>query len=452
MHLPDLGRRTVTAATRTAAITVAVVLVVIAVLAFGSSSVRTVPLAAFLPIVVTIWFCAQALTALLLFGQYYVTGAIGFVLFASAYEFAAILAVPYLFGVPGVVSNAAPSLAGEQSTVWLWLLWHLAFPALIVLGFGLDPLLERKTMGSRGEIGSSLAFTAIATFVGAAIVALIVWSARGALSEMVIAGRSTPLFRYGAAPLVALANAGACAFVFVRGKRATSLGIWIALALFAAALEGAIAAFSESTFSLAWYLANVETTLTAGLVLAMLLLEIGLLYGRLSDLATRDALTGLYNRRVLDDYLHWAFEYASRRELGLALLVVDIDHFKRYNDRYGHASGDVALRRVAAVLRKSAVRRYDLVARYGGEEFVIALFNVGPHQAAVVAERLKQRIDAASIPHAAVDSGRLSVSIGVGQVGDAASSTVEELFAAADRALYQAKAAGRDRYMLATIG
>ena len=450
MYLPDLGRRTVSSSTRTAALTAAVFLVVVSAVAFGSSSVRTVPVAAFMPIVVTFWFCAESLTALLLFGQYYVTGSTGFAIFACAYEFSALLAVPYLFASPGVLPGAPPTQVDYQPHVWLWSVWHLAFPVLIVIGFALDPLLKRR-VGSRREVGASLAFVAIATLVAAVVVTLVVWSARDSLADLVANAHPTALFRFAIAPAVTLANVAACVFVFVRGKSATSLGMWLALATFAAALEGIISAFSDHTFSLAWYLAKVETTLTASLVLAMLLIEIGLLYGKLTDLATRDALTGLHNRRGLEEYLQWAYDYASRRELGLALLVVDIDHFKRYNDRYGHATGDVALRRVASLLRKSAVRRYDLVARYGGEEFVVALFNVGPHQAAVVAERLKERIGDAKIPHAAVDSGRLSVSIGVGQVGDAAHATIDELFAVADRALYQAKAAGRDRYMLATI-
>jgi diguanylate cyclase (GGDEF)-like protein len=450
MYLPDLGRRSVSRSTRRAALGVALFLVLIAAIAFGAGGVRTTPSFAFLPVVITLAFCAEALTALLLFGQFYLTGSIGFALIACAYEFAALLAIPYLASAPGVGPDLGGRDAGFREMAWLWTAWHLAFPAAVIAGFALDPLLKRR-MSSRREIGASLAFVCAFTAVIAVLVATLAWGARDVLPHLVAGGQPTPAFRFGVVPSVVLANTAACAYALLRGKGATSLGIWIALASFAATLGALVETFSGHAFSLPWYLAELEAMLTASIVLAMLAIEIGLVYGRLAELATRDALTGLHNRRGLDDYLRWAFEYARRRELGIAILMVDIDHFKQYNDRYGHSTGDAALRRVAALLRKSAVRRYDLVARYGGEEFVVALFNVGPHQATLVAERLQRLVQGARIPHAAVDSGRLSVSIGIGHVGDAARASVEELFQAADGALYRAKDAGRDRYMLATI-
>jgi diguanylate cyclase (GGDEF)-like protein len=450
MYVPQLGRRRVSASTRTVARTVAATLIVVALVAFGSNAVRTPVLPAFLPIVVTLWFGAESLTALVLFGQFYLTGSVGFALFAAAYEFAALLAVPYLVYAPGIGSPAAGD-AGYQAMGWLWLAWHLAFPALVVAGFTADPLLKRR-LGSRRDVGSTLAFVAVATFAVAVALAVVLWCCRSALPALVIGGHHTALFGFVVAPAVAIANAGACAYAYVRGRNATSLGVWIVLATFAAALDGLIDGFAGRTFALGWYLARIETMLTASVVLAMLSIEIALILGRLAELATRDALTGLYNRRGLDEYLGWAYEYARRHELGIALLVIDIDHFKRYNDRYGHAAGDVALRRIAAVLRKAAVRRYDLVARFGGEEFVVALFNVGPFQAVNVASRLQKRVEEAWIPHEGAASGRLSVSIGIGHVADAAHATIPELFEAADRALYRAKEAGRNRYMFASIG
>lgn len=441
MFVPDLEGRTISTSTKAAAFAAAAFLVGLTAIAVASNAVRIAPTATFVPISVTIWFCAEALTAILLFGRYYVSGAIGIVSFAGAYEFAALLAGSYLV----TLSDARPQ-------VWLWAARHVVFAALVVVGSYVDPPLRRARSASPREVGASLSFVAAATLLGAVATTLVVWLSREALPIALDAQRTTALFRFGFAPLVTCVEGFACAFVLVRSRNAASIFVWLALATFSGTLEGVIGIFTERTDSLSCYLAYVESTFAACFVLAMLMVEIGSMYARLTELATRDALTGLHNRRGLDEYLVWAFEYATRRELGLALMVIDIDHFKAYNDRYGHAHGDLALRRVAAILRKSAVRRYDLCARYGGEEFVVALFNVGAHQAAAVAERLQQRVEAARIPHAAVPSGHLSVSIGVGQVSDATHASIEELFAAADEALYRAKAAGRDRYMLATIG
>jgi diguanylate cyclase (GGDEF)-like protein len=438
MFVPDLEGRTISTSTRTAAFAVAALLVGLTAVAVAWRAVRIAPIATLVPISVTVWSCAEALTAILLFGRYYVSGATGLAVFGAAYEFAALLAVPYLV----TLSDARPH-------VWLWAARHVVFAALVVVGSYVGPPLRRARSAPPREVGASLSFVAAATLVGAVATSLVVWLSREAAP--IVDARTTTLFRFGFAPLVTCVEGCACAFVLFRSRNAASLFLWLALATFSGALEGFIGMFTERTDSLAWYLAYVESSLAACFVLAMLMVEIGSMYVRLSELATRDALTGLHNRRGLDEYLVWAFDYATRRELGLALMVIDIDHFKAYNDRYGHAHGDVALRRVAAILRKSAVRRYDLCARYGGEEFVVALFNVGAHQAAAVAERLQQRVEAARIPHAAVPSGHLSVSIGVGQVSDATHASIDELFAAADDALYRAKAAGRDRYMLATI-
>jgi diguanylate cyclase (GGDEF)-like protein len=450
MYLPELGRRTVFRSTKRAALAVAIFLFIVAAVAFGSNGVRAPVIGSFLPIVVTLSFCAEGLTALLLFAQFYLTGSIGFALLGAAFEFEALLAIPYLLCSPGVGATLTFTGADYRPMGWLWFFWHLVFALVVIVSFTLDPLLKRR-LSSRAEIGASLSFVVTITALLAIVVAAFLWALRDVIPPLALHGKPTALFRYFMDPMLVLANAAACIYTLLRGKSATSLGIWIALATFAAVLDTIILSSANGAFSAPWYLAKIETMLAASIVLAMLFSELALVYGRLAALATRDALTGLHNRRGLDDYLDWAFDYARRRELGIALLVIDIDHFKRYNDRYGHASGDAALRRVAALLRKSAVRRYDLVARYGGEEFVVALFNVGAQQATTVADRLQKRIEAANIPHEAVESGRLSVSIGIGQIADVSHASIEQLFDAADRALYRAKETGRNRYVISTL-
>ncbi len=166
---------------------------------------------------------------------------------------------------------------------------------------------------------------------------------------------------------------------------------------------------------------------------------------RLEHLATTDPLTGLLNRRALSDRLTTEMERALRYDTSVALLLVDLDHFKRVNDTYGHLAGDGVLRTVAELLTEQA-RSSDLVARYGGEEFLIVLPETDDAGAHVLAERMRERV--AEHAFRAWEDGptlQLTASIGIATFPSERIESVEDLFARADRALYRAKADGRDR-------
>lgn len=161
---------------------------------------------------------------------------------------------------------------------------------------------------------------------------------------------------------------------------------------------------------------------------------------RLQQLAITDPLTGLYNRRYLDLMLRNELARLGRPGHVLSLLFIDIDHFKRFNDTYGHLCGDRALAMLAGVFR-GHVRAGDVITRYGGEEFVIVLPEAGSRQALHVAERLRQHAADMVIP---TDDGpaRLTISIGVATVKHRVSA--KSLLRAADKAAYQAKGKGRN--------
>jgi diguanylate cyclase (GGDEF)-like protein len=169
--------------------------------------------------------------------------------------------------------------------------------------------------------------------------------------------------------------------------------------------------------------------------------------GELARLSSTDALTGLANRRQFDQRLDEEVARAQRHGLPLALLMLDVDHFKRYNDRHGHPVGDACLRSVAAVLTEVARRPSDLVARVGGEEFAIMLPHDDAAEAQRVADHCLAAIDAAAIPHGdSPVAPQVTLSIGIAELsalGEGASAAA--LVAAADNALYRAKQIGRHR-------
>jgi diguanylate cyclase (GGDEF)-like protein len=167
----------------------------------------------------------------------------------------------------------------------------------------------------------------------------------------------------------------------------------------------------------------------------------------LEQLATRDALTGLANRRCFDETLHGEWQRAQRHQQPLSLLMVDVDNFKQYNDAYGHVGGDTCLQRIATAVA-SEMRANDLVARYGGEEFAVVLPNQSLKGAAIVAERIRCRVEALQLPNLGTGKRVVTVSIGAATALPAPESLPAQLVATADAALYRAKHMGRNRISL----
>ncbi len=163
---------------------------------------------------------------------------------------------------------------------------------------------------------------------------------------------------------------------------------------------------------------------------------------RLRRMSLLDPLTGLANRTALDRALARAWRHAGP----VAAVMVDVDHFKEYNDSLGHGEGDLCLRRLAELFSAATRQPRDVVARYGGEEFVLLLPGTDLRAAEEVAERLRESVEAAAIPHPGNGTcDHVTVSLGVAATGNPANGLPEELIAAADRALYRAKAGGRNR-------
>jgi diguanylate cyclase (GGDEF)-like protein len=187
----------------------------------------------------------------------------------------------------------------------------------------------------------------------------------------------------------------------------------------------------------------------------------------LHRLATVDGLTGLANRRTFDTTLNAEWRRACRTQVPLSLLMIDVDYFKRYNDHYGHQAGDECLRAVAQALAATTLRSGELAARYGGEEFAVILPGCDARAAIGFADKVQAKLAALAIPHAASDVARvLTLSIGIttfpqnavadntlwtDKTGIDLEESVGALMAAADKALYLAKRAGRNRACAAPL-
>ncbi|MDP2227233.1 MAG: sensor domain-containing diguanylate cyclase [Moraxellaceae bacterium] len=170
-------------------------------------------------------------------------------------------------------------------------------------------------------------------------------------------------------------------------------------------------------------------------------------------LSLRDGLTDIPNRRMFDQVLAREWASAIRNSQPLALILLDIDFFKQYNDHYGHVAGDDCLRRVARLLEEAASRPRDFVARYGGEEFVLVLPETDAEAALTVAERCRHLVLEAAIPHAtSTVAPHLTVSMGVGSVLPTDPGAMGDFVNAVDKALYKAKQQGRNAVVALTAG
>jgi diguanylate cyclase (GGDEF)-like protein len=166
----------------------------------------------------------------------------------------------------------------------------------------------------------------------------------------------------------------------------------------------------------------------------------------LNELAERDGMTGLYNRRIFDDYVERLWRQSRRESTGVAIIFVDIDFFKVYNDLYGHQAGDDCLKRIAKCIGRGAKRPFDFAARYGGEEFVLVLYGPPDEYARSVPEQIRRDVLELAIPHAGSQAAKhVTVSVGLALAKPETSRSLAGAIQTADEALYQAKREGRNR-------
>jgi diguanylate cyclase (GGDEF)-like protein len=166
----------------------------------------------------------------------------------------------------------------------------------------------------------------------------------------------------------------------------------------------------------------------------------------LNELAERDGMTRLYNRRIFDDYVERLWRQSRREGTGVAIIFVDIDFFKVYNDLYGHQAGDDCLKRIAQCIARGAKRPFDFAARYGGEEFVLVLYGPPDDYARGVPEQIRRDVIDLAIPHGGSQAAKhVTVSVGLALARPETNRSLAGAIQTADEALYQAKREGRNR-------
>jgi diguanylate cyclase (GGDEF)-like protein len=395
---------------------------------------------------------ADALTAFLLVVQARSGRSLPLFLLACAYAYSAFAIVPHVLYFPGAFADRGLFGAGSQSAIWFWVWWHAGFP-LIVLAYVVTNALPARHLR---DVRLSSIYVAGGMFGVAALVAVLAIVTplyENALPVLIRSGRYDRLISTGVGPAVLVAIGSALAALVFTTRLKTIAQLWLGVALFASFLDCALTLVGGGRFTMGWYAARFESLFGSTLVLLAFLRTIAVMFDRLATLSNVDGLTGLANRRSFDEHLIRQTSLTLRAGGSLSMLMLDVDHFKSYNDAYGHVAGDEALRAVARTLERALRRQTDFCARYGGEEFAILLPATNAPGAAHVAERIRASL-ARAVSARPGAAGPVTVSIGTSTMTaheGRATRTAATLVASADRALYRAKAAGRNRVAVADV-
>lgn len=448
----DLTRWEAKNNTRRAAEIFAVTLLILAAVLTPFATVQLPEANPFMPATFSAAVVAEAITAYLLFSQFRTTRSASLAYLGAAYAWAAITMLAYLLTYPGAFAEDGLLGAGAQTSGWIWLCWHCGFLALV---------LRYLQSRAKFELAENLhvgRFVAVVIGIALLIVgATVVW--RNALPlNMAISGEMMPYWRFLIAPSI-FALAIAALVMLVRLTRLLSVvDLWVAVAVIATAGDAYLTLVGAGRFTLGWYFARIEVLVAAFLILIIFLYQIDLMYRELEQMTERlveqaliDGLTEVSNRRAFDQHIKAVVSLSARRKAPMAVVMIDIDHFKLYNDAFGHVAGDECLRKVAAVLRQQLKRPSDFLARYGGEEFVVVLSDVDKAGAVTVAEKLRAAVEAEGLPHSPESLiACVTLSLGVHSLTTEPTTTIAEVLEPADHALYSSKQNGRNR--VTTVG
>jgi diguanylate cyclase (GGDEF)-like protein len=425
---------------RLAALGAALALAAVAVLATRHATLPLTVVPGFLAGFAGATLMTDLVLCILLFSKGAITGEARAVRLAAAYLFSALMIPPHVACFPGALMPQ-PVIGTSGGAVWLWALWHGGF-ALFIAHHALLARTRLPTLPIAGAIGG------VVLLVGA-LVAL----GLAGYSHLPDVVQGDQYFGgLGLVPATVFAlNVLALGLVLGLLRARSAEDLWLAVAMLAACVDVWLTYAGGSRYTLGWYVGRAATLTTGIVVLISIFRDITLLYRNvaranheLARLAEIDGLTGINNRRHLDRISGVEWRRAQRERRAISLLLVDVDHFKAFNDLYGHVEGDECLRQVAGLIARAARRPSDFAARYGGEEFALLLPATDAEGARRVADGLREAVQAAAIAHGGSKFGVVTVSIGVASAMPDGRAVEGDLLAEADRALYGAKRFGRN--------
>ena len=477
--LDQPGSASVTTLRRAWIFASAVILFGICVVVFGAVPLHPYP--QFATFHASFVLLADAVTAVLLFGQFSYRPLPLYLMLGTAYLFNALVVIVFLMAFPGALQDEGGVIGGPQSAIWIWHLWHIIFPLMV-----LAALLVHQRLGDRRinrSIASLLVVQAVTiAFTLAVILTLAVTVFHDHLPPLILHGQDplTGLF-YVAGISAAIVTGAALAVALYQARESRTLQVWLVVALIALLADVAASLAANARYTIGWYFGRVESMAAASVLLVVLIREINQLYSRLAvamselvhankqlsslvvekeglledlrvseeqirHLAYYDPITELPNRWLLMERLRHALIQGARYQRMSAVLYLDLDNFKQINDTLGHDVGDHLLHTFAQNLVR-CIRAGDTASRLGGDEFVVLLPEISQEQDAVaMAEKIISGIQGPLDVAGHDIYTTASIGIAVHRQGDDLDAAI--MLRNADAAMYAAKRAGRNRYSL----
>jgi diguanylate cyclase (GGDEF)-like protein len=361
------------------------------------------------------------------------------------------LLVPYVFAILELASSPIPSAATGQLATWLWIGWHAVFLVLLAAYVWSEGFFTHRSLPSESERKIVRTFAAGAVAVATIGVVLLLTCAQWLPILQSSKGTFTPAYHVLVQPIMLVLCAAVGAALALRTGLSKSVHLWLGVVLVLFACEMFVNGRIAHQSSLGWYIGLAEGLAWQSVLLVVLLRRANEQLAAfassnrsLTEATVRDALTGLLNRRGFDERFQEALADARMMRAPIALLALDLDNFKSYNDHFGHVAGDNALRAVAQAISGVTTRTRDVACRVGGEEFAIVLPFTEESGAVTVAERVRAAVLQLRLAHAPEAAfAILSISIGLAVSDGTVDGT--ELYHRADQALYRAKRLGRNR-------
>ncbi len=445
----DLGEAPAQSSDRRRAVAVVAALALLSALIFPIMMLPLPSSYAIFAIVIALSISGIAITAVLLWAQARVTESVPLAMLAVGYQLTAAVMLPYLFFYRGLWPQLSGFISADtQSSPWLWVEWHTLFVgSALAYYIARQRRLTVRDADAFGRLQQRMLWFGTALFV--LTVPVLIWF--DGLPLLSTDSGFTPLFSTISYALI-FALLVTMAFGFRTSRLRSVLDLWVGVACLSMCADITLQHFSRQ-FSAGWYASRVGILIAANAVLWVLLFQTAMIYAQLVVTAERlrnesltDVLTGLSNRRAFDQRFVEMMRDCVREERPVALLMIDVDNFKAYNDAFGHQVGDDCLRAIGATLMNNAARARDLVARFGGEELAVIMPGVDLAGAIVVAERMRAAVEGAAMTQGVgATHPVVTISVGVTATRDPARTNVEDLVSNADLALYNAKHAGRNR-------
>jgi diguanylate cyclase (GGDEF)-like protein len=426
-------------------------LIVLAVIAILPEARTPLPvIQPFLPMYVTTVFLIDGMTAYLLIIQYRSSREPFLGSLAGAYGFVMVVSAVQVLIFPGALSARGLLGAGPQTAPFMWLVWHTGYPVFVLAALVVQAVRLRR--GDSAGLSRISRVLMIGGPLAAAALAWVVIAGGGRLPQLIAGGAYHTRADFAAWPVLASANVVAMAACLWITRLRELLSLWVAVALLTSIGDAVLMLRGGARYTLGWYAGQLLSVVSSSVVLCVLIFEFARLYDQLltssiglTERAMHDGLTGAFNRGYFIEQFPREMRRAAREQAPLSLLMIDVDHFKSYNDVRGHQMGDQCLIAIVGAIRKATRRPGDFIARYGGEEFALVLPRTDTAGALVMAEAVRAEICELALRRGEMALGLVTVSLGIATFDPAVDTyEADELVRRADLALYQAKHDGRD--------